>query len=522
MRAGTLYYGDCLEWMQKWPGASADLIYLDPPFNSKSNYNILWGQGNGVSAQVRAFTDTWNWDHEAVQRVEAICNAVAHPAHKPVSALRLALDRSGMLAYLSYMAERLAVMHRILRPAGSIYVHCDATASHYLKLLMDGIFGAKQFRNEIIWKRVSAHSDSNRFGRNADRILFYSKGASWTWNQQYRPYDKSYRQRFRYQDPDGRLWSDYDLTAKGLSGGGYEYEYKGAESLWRVPPETMRKLDAEGRLHFTKTGGIRLKRYLDEQKGRPVQEIWDDISPINSQSKERLGYPTQKPLALMERIIRSSSNQGDTVLDPFCGCGTTIEAAQNLDRLWVGVDISAYAIDLIARKRLRFTKPRIEGIPMDMHAARILAEANRLDFEAWAVTRIPGLAPNQKQTGDRGIDGRGTLLAGRVRGRARQVTPKLVLGQVKSGKFSVSQLRDFCRVVDRERAAMGVFITLDAEPTASARTEMAQMGRIRIGSEDYPRVQMWSIRDYFEHRKADLPSLADPYTGKAMQPLLFR
>ena len=520
MRTGTLYYGDCLEWMQKWPDSVADLIYLDPPFNSKSNYNILWGKGNGVPAQVRAFVDTWKWDHAAQQRVDSICNAVKHPAHDSISALERLLGSSGMLAYLSYMAERLAVMRQILRPSGSIFLHCDETASHYLKILMDGIFGSKNFRNEIIWKRVTAHSDSNRFGHNADRILFYTNGQRWTWNQQYQPYDKKYKARFRSKDPDGRLWQDDNLSAKGLSGGGYEYEYKGAKSLWRVPLATMRKLDAEGRLHFTKNGGIRRKRYLDEQLGRPVQEIWDDISPINSQSKERLGYPTQKPLALLDRIIRSCSEPGDTVLDPFCGCGTTIEAAQNLGRSWVGIDISAYAIDLISRKRLKFASPRIEGIPMDMHAARVLALANRLDFEAWAITRIPGLAPNETKTGDQGIDGRGMLLLA-TKGKARQQTPKLVLGQVKSGKFSISHLRDFCRVVDREQAAMGIYITLDSNPTVAARKEMAKMGRLRIGSADYPRVQMWSIQDYFEQRKADLPGLTDPYSGKPMQEFLF-
>ena len=522
MKPGTLYYGDCLEWMQKWPSSAVDLIYLDPPFNSKADYNILWGKGNGVPAQVRAFSDTWKWDHAAQQRVNTIVDAIAHPAHKSISGLQYILGDSGMLAYLSYMAERIAVIRRILKPTGSIYLHCDSTAIHYLKVLMDDIFSTASFRSDIVWRRTSAHSDAHGYGANTDNILYYTKSSTWTWNPQFQPYDDKYKARFRNRDADGRVWTDDNLTAKGLSGGGYEYEYKGASSLWRVPLQTMKRLDAENRLHFTGQGGIRRKRYLDELKGRPVQRLWDDINPINSQSKERLGYPTQKPLALLERIIKASSNRNDIVFDPFCGCGTTIEAAQNLGRRWVGIDISAHAIDLITNKRLKYASPKIEGIPMDLHAARALATSNRFDFEAWAVTRIPGLAPNESKTGDQGIDGRGSLLSpGRV-GRIHQRTPRLVLAQVKSGKFIISHLRDFCRVVDREKAACGIFITLDSKPTPSARKEMAKMGLVRIGNSEYPRVQMCSIRDYFEKSRPHLPGLSDPYTGKPVQELLFQ
>lgn len=384
MRTGTLYYGDCLEWLRRWPDDQADLIYLDPLFNSKSDYNILWGSGNGVPAQVRAFTDTWKWDHAAQQRVHLMGQAVAHPAHKSVSALRTVLGESGMLAYLSYMAERLAELRRVLKPSGSIYLHCDPTASHYLKVVMDDIFGPQRFLNEIVWRRTSAHSDSKRYGSNTDTILFYAGAGTsgWTWNPQYQPYSADYLQRFSRNDPDGRRWQDGDLTAKGLSGGGYEYAYKGTTSLWRVPLDTMKRLDEAGRLHFTSKGGIRLKRYLDEQLGNPVQSLWTDINPVNSQSKERLGYPTQKPLALLKRIVSSSSNRGDLVLDPFCGCGTTLEAAHQLERAWIGVDKSVHAIGLSASKRLASVKPRIEGIPKDMHGAWKLTDSNRFGFEA--------------------------------------------------------------------------------------------------------------------------------------------
>ena len=252
-----------------------------------------------------------------------------------------------MQSYLTMMAVRLVEMQRILKPTGSIYLHCDPTASHYLKLLMDGVFGAAQFQNAITWQRTTAHNDSVRYGRNSDTLLFYSNRDRWTWNPQYEPHDDAYKARFRQKDADGRLWSDDNLTAKGLSGGGYEYEYKGVHSLWRVPLKRMKELDKEGRLHFTRRGGIRLKRYLNETKGRPLQAVWTGINAINSQAKERLNYPTQKPLALLERIILSSSNEGDLVLDPFCGCATACVAAEKLGRQWVGIDISPKAAELV-------------------------------------------------------------------------------------------------------------------------------------------------------------------------------
>lgn len=428
------------------------------------------------------------------------------------------------MAYLSYMAERLAELRRLLKPTGSVYLHCDPSASHYLKILMDGVFGPRQFLSEIVWKRTSAHSDAKRWGASHDTILFYaaSGNAGWTWNQEHVPYDDDYLKRFNRVDPDGRRWQDANLTAKGLSGGGYEYTYKGTASLWRVPLDTMKRLDREGRLHFTAAGGIRRKSFLDELPGNPVQDVWTDIGPINSQSKERLGYPTQKPLALLKRVLSASSSTGDLVLDPFCGCGTTIEAAHQLDRRWVGIDTSVHAIHLIAQKRLPRVEMQVEGMPKDLHGARKLASANRLDFEAWAVTRVPGLAPNAAKGRDAGIEGRGMLLPLEGVGAAEADVPRLALAQVKSGKFSLSQLRDFCNVVRREHAALGIYITLDGKPTAATSRELAGMGRVQIGSREYPKVQMWSIRDYFEQRLPELHGMADPYTGQPDQPLLFQ
>ena len=337
----TIWTGDNLDILRGMNSESVDLIYLDPPFNSNRNYSAPVGS----AAAGAAFKDTWTLSDLDVAWMGLIADE--EPAiYKTLEAAGLTHGK-GMQSYLCMMAVRLLEMRRVLKDTGSIYLHCDPTASHYLKLLMDAVFGANNYRSEITWKRTTAHSDSTRFGRNTDTLLYYSKGDRRTWHVQYGPYEDEYKARFSRKDPDGRAWADYDITAKGLSGGGYEYEYKGATSLWRVPLETMKRLDAEGRLHFTRTGGIRRKRYLDEMKGRPVQALWDDIDAINSQADERIGYPTQKPLALLDRIVKSSSNEGDMVLDPFCGCATACVAAENLGRKWVGIDLSPKAIELV-------------------------------------------------------------------------------------------------------------------------------------------------------------------------------
>jgi site-specific DNA-methyltransferase (adenine-specific) len=251
-----------------------------------------------------------------------------------------------MMAYLTYMSQRMIEMHRVLKNTGSLYLHCDPTASHYLKSLLDGIFGKQGFRNEIVWKRTTAHSDSGKFGMNSDYVLYYAKSNKCTFHLQFQEYSDEYKKRFR-EDQNGRLFVDNSLSAKGLSGGGYQYEFKGVFDFWRCPKETMQQHEKEDKLYFTSAGGIRLKRYLDELSGLPCQTIWTDINPLNSQSKERTGYPTQKPLALLHRIIKASSNEGDIVLDPFCGCATTCVAAQQLGRKWIGIDIEKQPVKIL-------------------------------------------------------------------------------------------------------------------------------------------------------------------------------
>lgn len=506
----TLYFGDNLDVLrQHIRDETVDLVYLDPPFKSDATYNVLFAEKNGsqASAQIKAFEDTWHWDQAAASAYQEVVEA-GEAVSQVMQAFRTFLGCNDMLAYLSMMAIRLKELHRVLKPTGSLYLHCDSTASHYLKLLLDAVFGVENFRNEIIWKRTTAHSDSKRYGRNADTILFYTKSDKWTWNQLYQEYPEEYKRRFRHQDSDGRLWTDYDLTAKGLSGGGYEYEYKGVKSLWRVPITTMERLDREGRLYFTKNGGIRIKRYLDELPGIPLQVIWADIPPINSQAKERLGYPTQKPEALLERIIQASSNEGDLVLDPFCGCGTTIAVAHRLKRRWIGIDITHLAINLM-RVRLRDSfGPEVEneykviGEPVTVKDAEALAKQDPFQFQCWALGLVGARPTDPKRGADKGIDGRLYFHdEGPTTGKTKQV-----IISVKAGRVQVSHVRDLVGVIQREKAEIGVLISMEP-PTAAMRQEAAAAGFYKSpGGTQHPKIQLLTIEDILEDgKRVDLP-----------------
>ena len=509
----TLYYGDNFEVLRRYlDDESVDLVYLDPPFNSNATYNVLFKEqtGQGSPAQIKAFTDSWEWTQETERSYEQdiILNPEVPPSVKDmISAFRDFVGRNALMAYLVMMTPRLVELHRVLKPTGSIYLHCDPTASHYLKSVMDTVFGIANFRNEITWKRTFAHSDANRFGRNTDTILFYTKSDNWTWHQQYQPYDDGYISRFRNEDADGRLWQDDSLSAKGLTGGGYEYEYKGVTSLWRVPLTTMQRLDAEDRLHFTQSGGIRRKRYLDEQKGRPVQALWEDISPINSQAKERLGYPTQKPEALLERLIRASSNPGDVILDPFCGCGTAVAVAENLNRNWIGIDITHLAVALM-KHRLKTSfgiaqgdNYSVIGEPLDVGSARALAEQDRYQFQFWALSLL-GARPQQydHRGADQGVDGVIHFING-----PRRSTRKAII-QVKSGRVSVPLIRDLLGTVERENAALGLFITLEP-PTRAMISEAVSAGFYHsdLWQRNYPKIQICTIQELFDGNGFDLP-----------------
>ena len=396
-----LYFGDNLDILrQHISDESVDLIYLDPPFNSNATYNVLFRERSGEesAAQITAFDDTWRWNIESEHAYQDVITQQAGKIGDLLAALRSFLGQNDMMAYLTMMAQRMVELHRVLKPTGSIYLHCDPTASHYLKLLMDAIFGLANFRNEIVWKRTSAHSDvvqgARHMGRIHDVLLMYSKGTMPKWNTVYIPYEQEYIESvYRYEDEDGRRYQTQPLHAA-KPGGDTLYEWKGKlpppGRYWAYSRENMERLDSEGRIAYSRTGTPRYKIFLDEKEGRPLQDMWADISPVHVQPKERLGFPTQKPEALLERIISASSNEGDVVLDPFCGCGTAVAAAERLNRRWIGIDITHLAITLI-RHRLHDAfgedlRPyEVVGEPKDLLSAESLALHDRYQFEWWAL-----------------------------------------------------------------------------------------------------------------------------------------
>ena len=462
MKKNTLYYGDCLEVMEEFDERSVDLIYLDPPFNSKADYNIIFGTQRGDDdpddlAQLTAFTDTWEWDADAQRRVDSIMSAIAHPAHRAMRAFKeIYPDGSGMLSYLSYMAERLAVMPRLLKNSGSIYLHCDPTASHYLKLIMDEVFGKSNFRNEIVWGYKSGGATKKWWAKKHDVLFYYAKNAKQVYFQTIK--EKSYNRDFK------------------------PYRFKGVDE------------------YEDETGWYTLVN---------MKDVWQ-IDMIGRTSAERLGYPTQKPLALLKRIITASSDQGGLVLDPFCGCGTTVEAAHQLKRDWIGIDISSYAIEVIRRERMKDMRIDLAGVPKDLKGADDFSARKPFEYEKWAVTRIRGFAPNTVQRGDGGIDGR-ALIFGAEQGN------DLCIAQVKGGKPAIDALRAFANIIAGGKAAIGVFITLRRWDTPAVRQCIADAGTMKIGETAFNRLVMYSIDDHFRGLEPKLPPLAHPRTGKAFQ-----
>ena len=557
MDLDTLYYGDCLEWMSRWNDGSVDLIYLDPPFNSNATYNVLYSTEGAGTAQTRAFDDTWHWDTAAEDRLEQYLNAAGRRAHSAIVGLNVILGKSGMLAYLTYMAERLEEMYRLLKPTGSIYLHCDPTASHYLKILMDAIFGGANFRSEIIWRRTNAHNKiSRQFGPIHDTVLFYTVTDEFTFHPGRTPYTKAYiEDRFKHHDIRGRYQTNY-LTGPGTRKGGSgkkwgDFDPTSVGRHWAIPrslreflpdngtgmssQEALDVLHEQGLIVFPKKKGGQpmYKQYVGE--GVPYQDIWayqpnthgvlyntdacvdQDVKYLEHE-KEKLGYETQKPVGVLRRIIETSSNPDDVVLDPFCGCGTAIDVARRIGRRWVGIDISSFAIDLIRGRRLQDKTIPAKGIPFDLESARKLAAEQPFNFESWAVTRLRGFAPNTKQVGDRGLDGRATLAQ-----EPENINSRLALAQVKGGKYTLSYLRDFVGVTHRDKAAIGCFITLDPITSRAARQEVLGMGKIRVSGYTYQRMRLWSIQDYFDENFPMLPIMNDPYTGKPQrQHDLFR
>ena len=517
----VLYYGDNLDVLRRYVrDESVDLIYLDPPFKSDRDYNVLFAERNGTgsSAQIKAFKDTWQWDREAAEAFQDAVEA-GGAVSEAMQAFRKLLGCNDMLAYLAMMAPRLMECRRVLKPTGSIYLHCDPTASPYLRLLMTAVFGKENFRNEIVWKRTSAHSGLIRIcGRIHDVILFYTKSSDFCWNPVFQEYDPSYVDIFFDQiDPDGRRWKRMDLTAAGVTQHGpsgdpwREIDVSEKGRHWAFHPEELDRLDAEGRIHWpTREGGMpRLKQYLDEMPGVPLQDVWTDIRPIHNLAKERLGYPTQKPEALLERIITASSNEADLVLDPFCGCGTTICAAQRLNRRWIGIDITHLAVTLI-KYRLENTfeeginnQFEVIGEPVSISGAMALAKENPYQFQWWALGLVGARPVEQKKGADEGIDGRLYF-----HDEGKQGETKQIIFSVKAGHVTLSHVRDLRGVMDREEAEMAVLITM-LEPTKPMLTEAAKAAFYESPGwqKRYPRIQILTVEDLMRGKGIDCPPL---------------
>ncbi|MFN0148232.1 MAG: DNA methyltransferase [Dehalococcoidia bacterium] len=482
-----LYFGDNLGWLRehgRFPGESVDLVYLDPPFNSNRNYNVLFKESDvrESEAQIHAFEDTWTWSADVEDVANDFWVTGPEKATGMLKALITALGRNDVTAYLTMMAPRLVEMHRVLKPTGSLYLHCDPTASHYLKIMLDSIFGPQRFVNEISWKRWSAHPDAKRFASVHDTILYYGKTQNPVFHRQYAPYDLAYvQERFKYSDADGRRWAEQtlvspsprpNLTYSYTASNGVTYEPH--RNGWSISRELMERFDREGRLHFPPKGTrLRRKDYLDDHEGVPLSDVWTDVYGVGGTSGERLGYPTQKPLALLERIIAASSNDGDVVLDPFCGCGTAVHAAQKLGRRWIGVDITPLATNLIKRRMEEAfpgLKVPIEGWPEDMAGAVALAaQEDKYHFQDWAVIQC-GARPaggDRKKGADRGVDGVIPFMDGK--------TPKRGIVSVKAGSTGPTHVRDLAGVVSRdEDAAFGVFICLHRPTKAMTDEALSQ------------------------------------------------
>jgi site-specific DNA-methyltransferase (adenine-specific) len=502
----TLFYGDNLAILREYiPDESVDLIYLDPPFNSNRSYNVLFKEESGseAEAQITAFDDAWHWGEMADKTYRELVTQSPQRVEQMIGALREFIGANQMMAYLVMMAARLVELHRVLKPTGSLYLHCDPTASHYLKIILDILFGPERFLSEVIWQRTATKGDVRRkFGAVHDVILAHTKTNN-KFQSVFSLPDEAYHERFRFDDGDGRgPYQSAPLDSPNPRPN-LTYKYKGYEPPpkgWRVSLAVMEQLDREGR--------IRRKVYLSDQAGPKVQDVWTDISPLQGAAAERLGYPTQKPLALLECIINASSNPGDIVLEPFCGCGTAIVAAQKLGRRWVGIDITHLSIALQKYRlkdmfQLEAKKDYVVvGEPEDFSSAQQLAEDDRYQFQWWALSLVkarPVGSPSPSQG-----EGRGVGKKGKDEGIDGVITfiddttdkPKRALVQVKSGHIKAGDLRDLRGTVERENAALGVFVTLHA-PSEAMKKEAVAAGYYHSPgwNQDYPRLQILTVSD---------------------------
>lgn len=532
----TLFYGDNLDVLRRHiPDEIVDLVYLDPPFNSNQNYNVLFCEKDGhrAASQIHAFEDTWTWNREG-EAVYADLQVAGGRVADCIKAFRTFLGECDMLAYLVMMAPRLVELRRVMKPTASIYLHCDPAASHYLKMLMDAVFGPEHFRNEISWRRSNPKSlVTVNFPNCRDVILRYSKTGDVTFNMIYEEHDPDYVEKaYKYTDAKGR-YRLLPLLNPNDNRPNLTYEFLGVTRVWRWTRERMQQAYRDGVVVQLKPGAVpQYKKYLADSKGRTVTDDWGDVQ--QAAGSEALGYPTQKPVALLERIITASSNAGDLVLDPFCGCGTTIAAAQKLGRPWIGIDVTHLAINLI-KNRLKDAfgvepvvhtaasekaekakaaedlteygeatkRPfKVIGEPVSLPDAERLAESDPYQFQWWSLGLVGARPAEGKKGADKGIDGR-IVFQGDETGKFEQV----VLS-VKAGKLTAEHVRDLRGVVDREKAAIGVLISMQA-PSKPMKVEAASAGffESRTWNKQYPRLQLLTVAELLAGKRIEMPPI---------------
>jgi len=530
-----LYYGDNLDWLsdtRAFPDGCVDLVYLDPPFNSNATYSQLFKSPDGKTAdsQIEAFEDTWSWGISAEAAYDRVLTSGNTDVAQLLQAMRGFLHDNAMMAYLAMMAARLIELHRVLKDTGSLYLHCDPTASHYLKLLLDGVFGATNFRNEITWKRTGVHGDSKTWSRVSDTILFYTKGAKFTWNDPIEAHSQKYiGSHYGSMNANGRKYQLTSMVSPSPRPN-MTYEWNGFPPPalgWRFSRERMGELEAKALIWYPRNADGTLNtskrprfiRYLDEQLGTRVTTIWSDIPPINARAQERLGYPTQKPLALLERIIAASSNPGDVVLDPFCGCGTAVHAAEKLGRRWIGIDITYLSIALI-EKRLRKAFPGIAfdtaGLPKSLADAEELARRDKHEFQKWIVTWIGGQPWRGGQKGaDGGIDGliffQGAKQVPRKNDPTEMdtvMTHEKAILSVKGGQAKgVGWVSELVETIGREKAALGILLTA-VLPTREMEARAAAAGFFETGLHaKVPRIQIFTLAELFAGKRPVVPNV---------------